>query len=136
MSVVVIEQGYRKKAVCRELVTEAGGQRPGSIIVEINREELKREVRGERDGGWWILTKRNGRGAETTRRRVVVNLVVPGVRGAKIWRGPTFMIKVHQGSTSWRCMTLATLRDASRSNVRSAVLAINCVSQDQILSTA
>ena len=50
--------------MCRELVTKAGDQRPGSIIVKIDREELKREVRGERDGGWRVLAKRNEKGVE------------------------------------------------------------------------
>jgi hypothetical protein len=38
-------------------VTKTGDQRPKSIIVKINREELEREVR---EGGrrWWVLTRR------------------------------------------------------------------------------
>ena len=46
MGVVVIGKCYRKKVRCRKLVSEPGDQRPGSIIVKIYREELKREVRG------------------------------------------------------------------------------------------
>ena len=47
MSAVVIEKGYKKKAMCRELVIKAGGQRPRSIIVKINREKLKTGQRRE-----------------------------------------------------------------------------------------
>jgi len=49
----------RKDGVCRELVAKAGDQRPRSIIVKINRGELKKEVRGEREAGrMGVLTRR------------------------------------------------------------------------------
>ena len=36
----------------RELVAKAGDQRPKSIIVKINREQLKMNVSGEKSRGW------------------------------------------------------------------------------------
>jgi len=90
MSVVVTEKDYKKKVGCVVNRLQKGGdQRPRSIIVKINRGELKREVRGEREIGRMgdtHKTKTKGR-TETTRRRAAVDLVAPKARGQKLEEG-------------------------------------------------